>query len=369
MAGAVSEEKTEKPTPKKLDDARKKGDVPYSRDFTQTLLTLALLIFLLGNGTQIVEDLQRIIRIPAGLYEQPFGAALKLAFLEGRAILLQVFGKVLAIVIGVGLFVEFIQIGIVVAVEKIKPSGKKLNVVANVKNIFSSRNLVEVLKSAVKIVCFSLLVILLLRQGLEPLVHSAAAGMDGLLSVMEALFQVLLAYTAIFCLVIAGFDMGWQRWQRTRRLKMTKQEVTREHKDMEGRPEIKQTRKRLHQEFANSGPVNAVRKASMLVVNPTHIAVALRYEPDITPLPIVLAKGRDRLALEMIQMARQVGVPIMRDVPLARALLADARENQYIPSELVVPVAKILREVRDFADREGGPAGARSDFHGHDERK
>jgi type III secretion protein U len=345
----VSGEKTEKPTPKKLQDSRKKGDVPYSRDFSQTMLTLALLCYLLWGGRNILQDFERLLLVPATLTELDFPQALRLAGDRVLDAAVALIWPLLLVVLGFGVFVEFVQIGLVIAVEKVKPSGKKLDVVANVKNIFSAKNLMEVLKSAVKMVCFSLLTVLLLHQGLDPLVQAVHAGLDGMLAVMGTLFQALLLYTAIFCLLIALFDMGWQRWQRHRRLMMTKQEVTREQKDMEGQPQVKQTRKRLHQEMANSGPVASVRKASALVVNPTHIAVALRYDPDTTPLPIVIAKGCDGVALQMIDMARRIGVPVMRDVPLARALLADARENDYIPSELVVPVAHVLRAVRDFA--------------------
>jgi type III secretion protein U len=345
----VSGEKTEKPTPKKLQDSRKKGDVPYSRDFSQTMLTLAMLCFVLWDGRNIVQDLERLLLAPANLTALDYPQALRLAWNQAMDAAVEVMWPLLAIVLGFGAFVEFVQIGLVIAVEKVTPSGKKLNVVSNVQNIFSAKNLMEVLKSAVKMVCFSLLTVLLLRQGLGPLVQAVHAGMNGMLAVMAALFHVLLLYTAVFCLLIALFDMGWQRWQRHRRLMMTKQEVTREQKDMEGKPELKQTRKRLHQEMATSGAVSAVRKASALVVNPTHVAVALRYDPATTPLPIVIAKGCDGVALQMIDMARQLGVPVMRDVPLARALLADARENDYIPSELVVPVAHVLRAVRDFA--------------------
>ncbi|WP_254926204.1 type III secretion system export apparatus subunit SctU [Bordetella genomosp. 11] len=354
----MSGEKTEKPTPKKLQDARKKGDVPYSRDFSQTLLTLALLSYVVLNGQNILASLLRLLAAPGTLVTMEFGDALKAA---GSICLREGIGLIwpfLLIVLGFGLFVEFGQIGVLFAPEKAKPSGSKLNVVSNVKNIFSMKNLVEVLKSTVKIVCFSLLTWLLLRSGLGPLVYAVHGGLEGVLAVNGGLFRMLLLYTAVFCLLIAGLDMGWQRRQRNKRLMMTKDEVKREQKDMEGQPEIKQQRKRLHQEMGNSAPAEAVRKASALVVNPTHVAVALRYVPDQTPLPIVVAKGRDGVALQMIDMARRCGIPVMRDVPLARALLADARENEYIPSELVVPVAHVLRAVRDLAmEDKAGPSG------------
>lgn len=353
----MSAEKTEKPTPKKLQDARKKGDVPYSRDFSQTLLTLALLAYVVLDGQAILASLLRLLAVPATLAAMDFREALKVAMSacvrEGVGLL----WPFVLIVLGFGLLVEFGQIGVLFAPEKAKPSGTKLNVVSNVKNIFSMKNLMEVVKSTVKIICFCLLTWLLLKTGLGPLVHAVHGGLEGVLAVNGALFRTLLLYTAVFCLAIAGLDMGWQRRQRNKRLMMTKDEVKREQKDMEGQPEIKQQRKRLHQELSSAGPAEAVRKASALVVNPTHIAVALRYVPDQTPLPIVVAKGQDGVALQMIDMARRIGIPVMRDVPLARALLADARENEYIPSELVVPVAHVLRAVRDLAmeDRESPP--------------
>jgi type III secretion protein U len=353
----VSGEKSEKPTPKKLQDARRKGDVAYSRDFSQTMLTLALLGYILGNGRNILQAFEQLVLIPATLHGLDFPQALKMA---GQAALRQgtaLFLPFLVIVLGFGPFVEFVQIGVMLVAEKIKPSGAKLNVVSNVKNIFSARNLMEVLKSTVKIVCFSLMTLMLLDQGLGALIQAPHAGLNGVFAVSGRLFELLMLFTAVLCLSIAGLDIGWQHWQRHRRLRMTKEEVKREQKDTEGRPEVKQTRKRLHQEMSSGGPVEAVRKASTLVVNPTHIAVALRYIPDQTPLPVVIAKGCDELALRMIDMAHRSGVPVMRDVPLARALLADARENEYIPSDLVAPVAYVLRAVRDIA-MEGNDVGA-----------
>ncbi|ANN68287.1 type III secretion system export apparatus subunit SctU [Bordetella bronchialis] len=353
----MSGEKSEKPTPKKLQDARKKGDVPYSRDFSQTLLTLALSAYVVLNSQNILSAFLRILAIPAAVAGLAFQQALKAAGSIALHEALGLLGPFVLIVLGFGFFVEFSQIGLIIAPEKAKPSGTKLNVVSNVKNIFSAKNLVEVLKSTAKIVCFAVLTWLLLREGLNPLVHAVHGGLEGVMQVNGSLFRLLLLYTAIFCLAIAGLDLGWQRHQRHKRLMMTKEEVKREQKDNEGQPEIKQQRKRLHQELGNGGAVEAVRKSSTLVVNPTHVAVALRYVPDETPLPIVVAKGRDGVALQMIAMAERIGIPVMRDVPLARALLADARENEYIPSELVVPVAHVLRAVRDLAmeDRESPP--------------
>lgn len=352
--GGDTQAKTEQPTSKKLQDARKSGDIAYSKDFSQTLLTLALLCYLFWNGQAVLHALAQLLLIPANLVGLDFMLGLKVALRESGYQLLTILWPFVAIVLGLGLFVEFFQTGLIFVPEKIVPSGKKLNVIENVKNIFTSRNLVEVLKSLIKIICFSYLVMILVQDSLNPLVQVVHSGTESMVAVMAELFEKLLIYTAIFCLVLAAFDMLWQRRVRRKRLMMSKQEIVRENKETEGEPQLKHTRKRLHREMATSGPVAAARKASTLVVNPTHIAIALWYEVEETDLPVVLAKGCDNVALAMIEAAREAGVPVMRDVPLARALFTDARENQYIPSELVVPVAKVLRLIRDFL-QEGKP--------------
>ena len=119
---------------------------------------------------------------------------------------------------------------------------------------------------------------------------------------------------------------------------------------MEGNPHIKGKRKHLHQEMAMQGAVQRTRKATVVVTNPTHLAIALYYDQDETPLPIILAKGEGALAAEMVRAAREEGVPIMQNIPLARALMAHGEPDQFIPSELVEPVAEVLRLVRKLAD-------------------
>jgi type III secretion protein U len=353
----VSQQKTELPSQNKLRDSRKKGDVAYSRDFSQTALITALLSYTVFNGHAIFQSLGELLLIPAELVGADFGVALKLAASHALRQTIGIIWPYVAIVLGVGMFAEFIQIGFVLAFEKLKPSGKKLNVVANAKNLVSAKNLVDTLKAVLKILCFSVFLFFIVEDALVPLAYAPNGGMPVLLALVASSFQDVLLCTVLLCLALSVFDLIWQRWQRRRRLMMTKQEVTREHKEMEGSPEIKQTRKGLHREMINGGPAAMVRKSSVLVVNPTHIAIALFYEPETTPLPVVLAKGKDELALMMIAEARDAGVPVMQDIPLARALMSTANLEAYIPAELAEPVAMVLRMVRKFAMR---PDEARS---------
>ena len=348
----MATEKTEQPTPKKLQDSRKKGDTPYSRDFSQALLLSAMMAYTVFNGGEILGDMQRIILAPARFIGTDFHTAV--STLGGLLVheLALLFLPYLLIVLGVGFVVEFAQIGFVIAPEKVKFSGKKLNLVANVKNLFSMKNVVEVLKSIIKIFGVIIILTFLIRAAIAPLSYAPPAGLAVGLSAVVQPFEQLVLQSFVLLLVFAIADLAWQRWQRRKRLMMTKDEVKREYKEMEGAPEIKQTRRSLHQEMVNGEAVGAVRKASALVVNPTHIAIALFYDPLITPLPKVLAKGRDGLALAMIAAAKQAKVPIMRDVPLAWALMADAAVDDYIPEELSEPVAAVLRAVKSRLSKE-----------------
>ncbi|MBB6084942.1 type III secretion system export apparatus subunit SctU [Castellaniella defragrans] len=345
----MSGEKTEPPSAKRLREARQKGDVAHSKDFTQTLLILALFGYMLGNASNLIESLGRILLVPAALAGMPFEIALKTAL---EAVLREALALLLPfvlIVLGIGLFGEFLQVGIVLAFKKLIPSGQKLNPLSNLKNIFSKKNLVEFLKSALKIVFLSVLVTLVVRDALPQLMSVPHSGLAGLQTGVGGMLRTLLAHVAVAYVVISLADFVWQRMQHRKQLMMSKAEVKQEYKEMEGDPHIKGKRKHLHQEMAMQGAVQSARKATVVVTNPTHLAIALYYDQDETPLPVVLAKGEGALALDMMRAAREAGVPVMQNIPLARALMADAQPDQYIPSELIEPVAEVLRLVRKLA--------------------
>ena len=148
--------------------------------------------------------------------------------------------------------------------------------------------------------------------------------------------------------IIAFVDYMFQKRQYIKQLKMTKDEVKREYKEMEGDPEIKGKRKQLHQEMVMNDTVQNTKKSSVLVTNPTHYAVALYYDSDSTKLPIVMAKGQDFMAMQMIKAAQEADIPIMRNVALAQELYREAPLKQYIPKDLLKPVAEILIAIQQL---------------------
>lgn len=350
MAGAMSGEKTEQPSSKKLRDSRQKGEVAHSKDFTQTVLILALFGYILGNAQNIIESMGRLILVPATLTDMEFGSALEIAVNAALREAVYVLLPIILIVIMVGMFAEFLQVGIVLAFEKLKPSGKKLDVMSNLKNIFSKKNLVELLKSIVKIAFLSVLVTLVIRDALPELMVVPYSGLAGLQTGVGGMIYTLLINIAVAYIIISLADLIWQRMQFRKQLMMSKAEVKQEHKEMEGDPHIKQKRKQLHKEMVMQGAVSKTRKATALIVNPTHLAIAIFYDPDETPLPIVLAKGEGALAQKMRDAAEEEGIPVFQNIPLAHDLMRDALPDHYIPSELIEPVAEILRLVRKMAE-------------------
>lgn len=344
-------DKTEKPTPKKLRDARKKGQVAYSKDFTQTILILAIFGYFIGNGPSMLQSLATIVTIPGQVVDLPFHMALDLVVNEIKRYALGIILPVLILILVIGIFADAMQVGVNFAFEAIKPSGKKLNIANNAKNIFSKKNLVEFLKSIVKVTFLSFLIFLVLRGALDGLMRVPPGGVSGVLDVLGKLVVQIMAYTAVAYVIIAAFDFAYNRFHFIKQLMMTKEEVKREYKEMEGDPHIKGARKQLHQELMMNSMIEQTRKASVVITNPTHIAVALRYDQDETPLPVVLAKAQNLLAKRIIEVAQEEGIPIMRNVPLAHALYETAEINQYIPSDLIEPVAEVLRWIQQMEQR------------------
>lgn len=345
-------EKTEQPTSKRLRDSRKKGDVAYSKDFTQTLLILSIFGYLIASSGHIVDTLAQMILLPATLLDLGFNQAaetLVQALLREMAWIVLPF---IGIVLAAGIFGDTMQVGILFAFQKLKPSAKKLNVLANAKNIVSVKNFVEFLKSVVKIAFLSTLLWVLIHDALPIMTSIPQAGMAGLGQVVGELMKTMLIHIGLAYGAIALADFAWQRYQYRKGLMMSKSEVKQEYKEMEGDPQIKHQRKQLHQEMQQQGAVASARKATVLVTNPTHLAVALRYDAEETPLPVVLAMGEGALAERMMAAAREAGVPVMQNIALARALTEHAQPGQYIPSELVEPVAELLRLLQQME----GPA-------------
>jgi type III secretion protein U len=259
------------------------------------------------------------------------------------------------IILVVSVFAETIQTGLLISFKVLIPKGERLNPISNLKQMFSMKNIVEFIKSNIKVVLLTALIYFVIRNALADLVNIPPAGLVAAGIAFAAMLRKLIVFTFFAFGAIALLDLVYQRYEYRKSLRMSIEEIKQEYKQLEGNPEIKGHRKQLAKEIAMSESVNKTRKATVVVSNPTHIAVSLYFIEEETPLPIVLNKGRGAIAHEIMRIAREAGVPVMQNIPLARSLMSTATVDQYIPSELVEPVAEVLLALRRLArEREEG---------------
>lgn len=347
MSESSSGEKTEQPTDKKIRDARKKGQVAKSNDVNITWLLIVIFSFLAATKGFYYEKIAEMVILPSYFYSVSFEDALP-QVLHGiivNFLLLSI--PLLATIAVMGIFINFVQVGPLLTFEPLKPDFKKLNPVEGAKKIFSKKNIIEFIKSILKTLFLGYLVYRVIKEVINPLLLIPFAGIDGVISILGPIMKMFALNVCFAYIVVAVADIFFQRSQHTKDLMMTKDEVKREYKEMEGDPHIKGERKHLHQELVMSDTVQSTKKSSVLVTNPTHIAIAILYDESLAKLPIIVAKGEDYLAQLMIKTAQEENIPIMRNIPLAHDLNAIPVYN-YVPPDLLEAVAAVLKWARDL---------------------
>ena len=343
-------DKTEKPTEKRLQDARKKGDVPKSKEITSTM---TLLVWLGLGALALPLATQRLMALMLRVIDslqQPFSSAAPAMGWMALEALLWLTAVVLVPVILIGLLTEFLQAGPVFTMEKSKPKLDHMNPVSGIQKMFSMDKLIEVLKAAVKTVVLFLIGWTVLKSLLPQIVllSSAQAGTLG-----TALWQVafkLMAWTLAAFAMVSAIDFIWQRHSFTKKNRMSMRDIRQEHKESDGDPHIKAQRRQTHQEWSQRNAANAAENANVLVVNPTHVAIAIDYDRETCPVPVLSAKGEDDVARAMREAAAAAGVPIVRNVPLARDMLARAEVGEIIPKDLFEVMAEVIlwaKQVRE----------------------
>ena len=262
--------------------------------------------------------------------------------LQGAVLVARVVGPLLAVTILLTLIATMAQTRMLISFEIIKPKFSKLNPISGFKNLFSLKSLVEVLKNLIKIAILLYIVYTSLRDIMSVAQRYLYAEIAGACShLFNAIFVMLMKVILAF-LIIAAADYLYQWWDFERQMRMTKQEVKEEYKQTEGDPQVKGRIKQLQRQMAQSRMMQQVPGADVVVRNPTHVAVALRYHPGEDAAPIVLAKGLDYLALKIVEVAEENDVVTIENRPLARQLYADAELNRTIPPDLFEAVADVM---------------------------
>jgi type III secretion protein U len=346
-----SGEKTEQPTDKKLRDARKRGQIAKSNDVTTTFVT----VFVLAAVAYVFETVVRKFRelFAGGISVMNNEAASAFSTMTGDALqtlILVILPIAVACIVGT-LAGSYFQFGFVFAPESMKPDLNKLNPIEGTKKIFALKNLMEFVKSLLKVSIFTILMYVIIKGSIDPLMQLPLTSIYAATDIFRKIFLWFLLPIMGVYIAIAAADYFLQRFLFMRDMKMTKDEVKREYKEQEGNPEIKGQRKSLHREMINEDTVGKTKSATVLVTNPTHFAVGLYYEAGKTKLPIVTVKGVDALAYRMIQVAEENEVPVVQNVRIAQHLYFNVKMNDFIPNEMLAPVAEILKWVQTLPKR------------------
>ena len=337
-----SGDKTENATPKRLRDARKRGDVAKSRDLTNTLgLAFMMALFALA----MVAGTERVAGLTLAAMEAPgqrFDVAVAELGGEAIATFLTLSAILLLPIAAFGMLVEFLQTGPILALEKVNPNLENVSPVSGIKRMFSLDNLVEVLKSIAKTAILFTVLWLIVSNAIDELAWLPANGPGALVDATGALLLRIFGWTLGIFLLIMALDTAYQQHSYARKMRMSIRDIRQESKDSEGDPMVKGQRRQMHKEFAEESASDAARSATVLVVNPTHVAVAILYERDTRPVPIVTAMGRDGAAQAMRDAAGERHVPVLRNERLARTLLADVEEGDAVPRALFDVVAEVI---------------------------
>ncbi|EOS74633.1 flagellar biosynthetic protein FlhB [Dorea sp. 5-2] len=344
----ASEEKTEKATPKKRRDQRKEGNVASSKDVIAVASLIGCFYCLQLLFPAIYETLRDTmifqITAVAEIDELSLGNLQMLGMKTVKDLAKCIF-PLGVISLTIGVVATGIQTRFNVTTKPLKFKLSKLNPLKGIKNMFSAKQVVELLKAVIKIIILGVILYGILKD--EIVVIAQMMDIDPLSSsayVLKEIVSMVLKVGMVFA-AIAGFDYFYQRWSYEKNLKMTKEEVKEEFKQSEGDPKIKGKIRSLQQSMARSRMMQAVPDADVIIRNPTHYAVALRYDIDKDNAPVVIAKGQDLIALKIVEIAENHKVTVIENKPLARGIYASTPLGGQIPAEYYGMVAEILVEV------------------------
>ncbi|MHC4060546.1 MAG: flagellar biosynthesis protein FlhB [Planctomycetota bacterium] len=344
MADQPAAEKTEQPTPKRLEKARAKGQVPQSQELPSavTLLVLVTAVALLAPSLMgwLVLQMKEGMSGQAGVFTD---STTFINFVNAKIVdSMIVIGPILAVLFAASVCACVSISGLNFAPEAVSLKWNIISPVTGLQKLIDTRSLVRLVLSIFKLFFVGLIVWLYLRSRLDTFAALRWAWSAQIVAVIGKVILGLMIRVGIALLAIAVADALYEKWKYVKDLKMTRQEVKEERKDTEGSPEIKGRIRRIQFEMAMRRISAEVPKATVVLVNPTHVAVALRYEAKTMEAPVVVAKGADHLAEKIREIARAYGVPVVRRPELARTIYSTVEPGGFIPETLYVAVAEVL---------------------------
>lgn len=341
----MADDRTEEASPKKKKDERKKGNIAKSKEVVNTLTFSGIIISILMFSDIVFSELKRFISIflsPDYLLLNMDSLGSKQLISEASLTFFKLFIPFAFVIIALGVIGHVMQTGFLFIGEPLKPKLSKLNPINGFKNMFSAKSFGIMVKNIAIIIFLGIISYNFISDNISSILKMSNVYLPYLPETIGHVLNKLLIQILLALLVIAALDFGYQFYTHKKQLRMTKQEVKDEYKQQEGDPQIKGRIKQKQKQIAQSRMMKAVPEATVVLVNPTHIAVALRYDETKDSAPVVVAKGADYMALRIKEIAKENDIPIIEDIPLARALYKEVDIDKEIPVNFYQVVSDIL---------------------------
>ncbi len=338
-------EKTEKASPKKLRDAKKKGQVAKSQDLPSAFTFIASIWVVLQMSHMLYTKLGDFViatfnQIPKG----DINAAVAGLMVQSNIVIFECSIPALVLVALIGVTINFLSVGPVFAPEVFKFDIKKFDPIQNLKAKFKMKTLVELIKSMAKISIASWIIYDVMYSSLPVLIRAVSMPMGSTLLIFHAFLMEVVIKVGMFFIAVAVADFAYQKKDFAKEMMMEKFEVKQEYKNSEGDPHIKSKRRQIAQEIAyQEGPTGGVKRAQAVITNPTHLAIAIGYNKEVDAAPYILAMGEDILAHRIVAIAEANNIPVVRNIRLAHKLWNDGDVYEYVPEENYEAIAEILR--------------------------
>lgn len=338
------DEKTEEPTQQRLEESRREGNVAQSKEITAFLVLLGCVGTIYFGGSNLLEvyfDSFRQLANLAGTMQINMSTVGKLLYITIGSIA-KIVLPIAAIGFAAGIAGTIVQVGFNFSTKPLEPNLNKLNPISGFKRIFSMNTIVEGAKSVAKLIAIGTVAYFMAVDSVVTAPVLVEFESVEIVNYMGVVGFRMIGAISLALFVIAGGDLAWQKFQYIKKLRMTKQELKDELKNREGDPLLKARIRSIQRERAQKRMMEEVPKADVIVTNPTHIAIALKYDAENMEAPKVIAKGSDYIALKIKEIAKDKRIPLVENVPLARALHKSVKVGQYIPRSLYQAVAEVL---------------------------
>ncbi|MDK2836547.1 MAG: flagellar biosynthesis protein FlhB [Thermosediminibacterales bacterium] len=350
-----AEEKTEKPTPRRRQQAKEKGQVAKSRELNSALMLITVFAFLKFYSNDLFD---KLVEFSKGVMFDFIGkentftlkGIYSLAVFVIQEFLLMVF-PIAGMALVVGILANLLQTGLIFSSDSIAFKLERINPIEGLKRVFSKRSIVELIKSLIKITITGYITFLTFKKQFNSIFEIMDMDIQLSLKIIGNIIFKLAINIGVALMILSLFDYFYQWWEHEKNLRMTKQDIKEEYKQTEGNPQIKARIKQIQKQLAMRRMMQQVPKADVVITNPEHIAIALKYDEKVNEAPIVVAKGADFLAQKIKEIAIKNKITVIEDKPLAHSLYKTVDVGDVIPEELYKAVAEVLAYVYSLQDR------------------